>query len=487
MQKDSIIITPDYANIVLPCNIAPLNFNIQSEADEYLTVVYSSKGNKLLARGKKVQFPIKQWKKLLEENKGDTLYIDVYLKKNSQWLKYLPLKNQIAPDAIDNFIAYRLIEPSYVTYETMSINQRNLTNFDENVIFSNRILAKGEQGQCINCHSFRKYNQTGDMQFHVRQYLGGTVIIRGDVIQKINLKNEHTISAGVYPSWHPTENLIAYSTNDTGQNFHTNDNQKVEVMDSKSDLILYDIDKNEISVIADDPTLLETFPSWSNDGKKLYYVAAAYPVGINGNSQDIYLQYDKFQYNLYRKAFNTVTREFSSADTLFEASEYGKSVAFPRESPDGKYLLFTLGDYGNFHIWHKSSDLYLLDLETKALSALTALNSSDVESYHSWSSNGRWIIFSSRRDDGSYTRLYIAYFKDGQAFKPFILPQEDPDFYGNFFKSYNISEFMTQAVSVSPNELANVIQKEAKPAIFNNSKEKSVAKQKYDGKENFYE
>ncbi|MDR1762602.1 MAG: hypothetical protein LBR64_01420 [Dysgonamonadaceae bacterium] len=487
IQKDAAVIAPDYAGIVIPYNIAPLNFNIQAEADEYLTVVYSSHGDKIFAKGRKAQFPLAQWKKLLEENKGDTLYADIYLKKQGQWLKYPSLKNYIAPDAIDSYIAYRLIEPSYVTYESMSINQRNLTNFDEKIIFSSRILAKGEYGPCINCHSFRKYNETGEMQFHVRAYMGGTVIVRGDAIKKINLKNEHTISAGVYPSWHPTENLIAYSTNNTGQNFHTNNNQKIEVMDSKSDLILYDIDKNEVSNIAADSALLETFPSWSSDGKYLYYVAAAYPEGVNKADREIFLQYENFRYNLYRKAFNPVTREFSAPDTLYEASKFGKSATFPRESPDGKYLLITLGDFGNFHIWHKSSDLYLLDTENFSLRELTELNSPDVESYHSWSSNGRWIIFSSRRDDGSYTRPYIAYFKDGQAGKPFILPQKDPDFYGAFFKSYNIPEFMTQPVGVSPRELANVIRKDALPSVFNDKSTPAMKHEKDDGKDNFYD
>jgi Tol biopolymer transport system component len=289
----------------------------------------------------------------------------------------------------------------------------------------------------------------------------------------------------VYPAWHPAENILVYSVNDTGQHFHTKDSQKIEVMDTKSDLILYDVAKNEIRVVAGDSTQLETFPSWSAGGKFLYYVSAAYPAGITSPDDNLSLQYKDFKYNIYRKAFDPETYEFTFTDTIFMASEYGKSATFPRESPDGKYLLFTLGDYGNFHIWHKSSDLYLLNLESWELRSMTELNSPNVESYHSWSSNGHWIIFSSRRDDGSYTRPYIAYFKDGKAGKPFILPQHDPDFYGDFFKSYNIPEFMTEPVSVSRKNLVNAIRKEAKQATFNNELKKEVVKK--GEKENFYE
>lgn len=50
---------------------------------------------------------------------------------------------------------------------------------------------------------------------------------------------------------------------------------------------------------------------------------------------------------------------------------------------------------------------------------LKEVNSSDAESYHSWSSNSRWFVFSSRRDDGLYTRLYIAHASpDEQIGKP---------------------------------------------------------------------
>lgn len=487
LQESIVSISPDYTNLVIPNNIAPLNFNIKEEADDYLTVIYSAKGKKVITEGKKVELNLKDWKSLLAENRGDTIYTEIYLKKNNQWLKYPPLKNFIAEEEIDSYISYRLIEPSYVTYEVMTINQRNLSNFEEKVIFDNTLLSSGNNGQCINCHSYQNYNKTGNMQFHVRQLLGGTVIVNGDKAHKVNLKTDYTISGGVYPAWHPTKNIIAYSVNDTGQNFHTNDNQKVEVMDSQSNLILYDIDKNEVKEIVNNPGRLETFPSWSSDGKFLYYVSAAYPEGIKSVEDNMSMQFKEFHYNIYRKAFNPETYEFTYTDTIFEASKYNKSATFPRESPDGRYLLFTLGEYGNFHIWHKSSDLYLLDLKNWELRGMTELNSPDVESYHSWSSNGHWIIFSSRRDDGSYTRPYIAYFKDGKASKPFILPQKDPDFYMEFFKSYNIPEFMVNPVQISRKELITTIKQNPQNAIYINPEKKSPIQQEKDDKVNFYE
>ena len=91
-------------------------------------------------------------------------------------------------------------------------------------------------------------------------------------------------------------------------------------------------------------------------------------------------------------------------------------------------LLYTsLHDSGNFTIWHKEADLYMLDLLTSRKYPLDVFNSEEAESYHSWSGNGRWMVFSSRRIDGLYTRLFIGYVdSEGVGHKPFLLPQKDP-------------------------------------------------------------
>jgi dipeptidyl aminopeptidase/acylaminoacyl peptidase len=149
---------------------------------------------------------------------------------------------------------------------------------------------------------------------------------------------------------------------------------------------------------------------------------------------------------------------FGTPEVVVDAAQNGKSVTFPRVSPDGKYVLYAEGDYGQFHIWHKSSDLWVKDLQADTCYALTAANSDDVDSYHSWSSNGRWIVFSTRRMDGNYTRPFIAYFgKDGKAHKAFCLPQRDPEHNVLLMKSYNVPELSKNAVKVSTKTLHDVV------------------------------
>ena len=461
---------PDFSNTTIPYNIAPLNFDYQMEGKQYITELKAEEQT-LIMKGKQTDWKVKQWHNLLEANKGKKIEVITYVQTDKGWERYRPTAWLIANEPIDPYISYRIIAPSYVTYEELSIRQRHIENFDEQIIYNNMLQGNDVDGQCINCHHYRNY-KTDQMQFHVRQFKGGTMIVNGDEVRKINLKTDSTISAGVYPAWHPTHNLIAYSINDTGQSFHTKDNNKIEVQDLKSDLILYDIDNNEVSFIEHDTLEWEVFPAWSPDGKTLYYNSAHYEIqNYAGKEREIIDNYKNFKYNIYRKSFDPETLTFGPAEMVYDAASVGKSATLPRVSPDGRYLLFGMAEYGCFHIWHKDADLYMIDLKNNELKNLRTINSKDVESYHSWSSNGRWILYTSRRDDGGYTRLYITYFdKNGRAHKPFILPQKDPYFYDDYYKSYNVPEYMLEPVTITPQEFARHIDQEAQQAKFRSTK-----------------
>ena len=296
---------------------------------------------------------------------------------------------------------------------------------------------------CVNCHSFCMQNPD-KMLFHMRETYPGTLLIDGDKIEKLNTKTEQTISSLVYPSWHPSGKYVAFSVNNTKQGFHANDRNRIEVFDEASDVVVYDVKKHEIVTTAKlfSKDAFETFPTFSPDGKTLYFCTAP--------ARPIPEEFSEIKYNLCAIGFDPDSRSFGSkVDTLYNAAVSGRSASFPRVSPDGKYLMYTVSGYGNFSIWHKDADLQMADLSTGESIPLDILNSDDVESYHSWSSNSRWVIFSSRRMDGLYTRPYIAYIDEkGNACKPFLLPQKDTGFYDRFMMSYNIPEFITGKVKV---------------------------------------
>mgnify|MGYP002525243503 CR=1 FL=1 len=474
--KQLPLIFPEYTDVTITPNIAPLNFKLMEGADECVARITAADGQQqTYGAENKVLIDEEEWKNMLSVSKGKSLKVEVFGCRDGIWTAYHPFNIYVAKEDIDEYCSYRVIMPSYVAYEMLSINQRNLTNFDEREIYNNMIISPEEDGQCINCHSYQNYG-TNNMQFHMRQGHGGTMIVRNGKPCKVDLKTDSTISAGVYPAWHPTQPLIAYSTNHTGQSFHTKDLAKIEVEDSGSDLILYDIDKNQVTTISNRDDEFECFPCWAPDGRTLYFCSAHFEFSQDTTARETQVidRYDQIKYDIYRKSFNPKTKTFGPKELVYAASKadtLGMSATFPRVSPDGRYILFGQGRFGCFHVWHPDADLYLTDLKTMQTRKLENVNSRFAESYHSWSSNGRWIIFISRRDDNNFSRLYIAYFdKQGKAYKAFELPQEDPDFYGIYLRSFNVPEFMKEPVTISAQTFAEVAKKDALKAKYVSTK-----------------
>ena len=469
-EKDELPnIYPDYTNVTVPINIAPLTFEIDGKVDDVVARL-SVGEEEVVCGGPKIQPDVDDWHRLAEAAKGKAINVEVYVKDNDNWTRFKPFNIYVSPDSIDPYISYRLISPSYVTYEELTINQRCLENYEESVIFDNMLCSEGAQGQCINCHNYQQYNPDR-MQFHARQNMGGTVIAYDGKIQKINMRNDSILSAGVYPTWHPWLPFIVYSTNMTGQIFHSVNPNKIEVFDSESDLIAYNVEKNEVTNIEKDPAEMECFPFWAPDGKTLYYCSAhfEYSDSVGDKGLEFITRTQEAKYNLYKKRFDPETMQFGPRELVFAADSLGKSATLPRISPDGRYLMFTLAKYGVFHIWHHDADLFLLDLQTGEVRNMEEINSPDTESYHSWSSNGRWVVFSSRRYDGNYTRPFIAHVDEkGIGTKPFELPCADPDYHRQFLKCYNIPEFMRGPVTIRPQKFADILKQDAVPVKYVN-------------------
>jgi hypothetical protein len=392
--------------------------------------------------------PPKKWKALLRASVGRSVEVVVQVKEPAGWKAYSPFRFYVAPEPIDNYIAYRLIEPGYELWNRMGIYQRNLETCQESVVYENKMTGYN----CVNCHSFCMQDPD-KMLFHLRAAYSGTMLIREGEIERLDTKTAQTLSNFTYPSWHPSGKYVAFSVNVTAQEFHPV--QRVEVFDKASDVIVYDIEgkKALIPRAASMPDRFETFPTFSPDGTTLFFCSApACPMPDSVG---------QLKYSLCSLGFDPETQCFASrADTLYQAEAQGRSVSFPRVSPDGKYLMCTLSGYGTFPIWHTDADLYMIDLATGEGFSPEKLNSPDTESYHSWSSNSRWVVFSSRRIDGLYTRPFLAYIApDGQAAKPFLLPQKETTFYPALMKSYNIPEFVTGKIKNRSRQLMEMARK----------------------------
>ena len=440
-------IFPDYTGVTIPVGIAPLNFCMSDRAALMVdAIITDNQGNQLHGQGKETTgFDIDEWHKMIAQHAGDSLQVYVSAKYEDGWHSYRPFSLYVSSDAIDYGVAYRKLEPGYEVYSKMGIYERNLSTFDETALIENTQFSG-----CVNCHSFN-HGDPKNMSLHIRGNHGATLLRLNGTLGAYNTKTDKTIGSCVYPYWHPEGRYIIYSINTTQQVFHVRDANRIEVYDQASDLALYDTHGNELitNPLLMRDSVMETFPAFSADGSTLYFCQAT---AIPADSRDL----QSLHYNLCRISFDAASGTFGNKiDTLLYAEGLNRTVTMPRPSYDGRYLMFTMADYGQFPIWHHEADLYMVPVDSLQQPItdveqyrMPVANTKDTESFHNWSSNSRWIVFSSRRDDGLFTRLYFSHIdQEGKETKPFLLPQANPRrYYDELFMSYNVPDFITAPV-----------------------------------------
>lgn len=436
-------IYPDYADVTVPENIAPLNFLLRDSCDVlYVTASCGDVEIKSHLKGNEAIFNLKDWKKLMAAASGKDVIVTVMALKDNQWFKYKPFPIHVSPDKIDAYITYRLIEPDYEVFSRLQIMERNLENFSERVICDYNAVGN----RCMNCHTHAPGNP--DLSFlHLRGEGGGMMLNDNGNIRRLDIKTPDMVSGPVYSQFDPSGQYIVFSTNAIIPAFHSRPDKRLEVFDTKSDVYVYDLKKNFLvrSPLLADSTRLETFPTFSADGRSVYYCVAEGPAKPS--------RLDSVQYSLCRIAFDPAKGQFGTqVDTIIHALPgRGSSVSHPRVSPDGRRLLYTVADFGTFPIWHREADLRMLDLETGEVDNLDIVNSDKSDTYHSWSSSGRWFVFASKRDDGLYGKPYFVHVaSDGSVSKPFVMPQKSPSFYDHTLKSFSVPDLGAAPVSFSP-------------------------------------
>ena len=454
-------ILPDYRDTVIPPNIAPLNFLVEEPGTHYAVQIRSEQGETIdiTSHTSRIIIPQSQWRRLLDANRGRRLFFNVSVRgHDDQWTQFAPIVNTIAAEDIDNYLFYRLMKPIYITYVDMAICQRDVRTYEESVVLSGQSFGKG----CVNCHSFAP-NHPDRMILHTRskrdESVMGMIVARKDEVRKVDTRvltrdpesdrGRVTKSMAAYTAWHPNGRLAAFSANKFSQFFHAVGVNR-DVFDAESDLAIYHVDSNSVTTTPgiSQPNRLETFPAWSPDGRFLYFCSAS-PLPRE--------RFREVRYDLMRIHYNADSGVWGDVESVLLAEETGLSITEPKVSPDGCWLLFCMSDYGSFPAYQPSSDLYLMDLETKQYRRLE-INSDRCESWHSWSSNSHWIAFASKRTDGLFARIYFSYIgEEGRAHKPLLLPQEDPTLYDRLIKTYNVPELSPSPAPVKEPDLIQAI------------------------------
>ncbi len=443
-------IAPDYAGIIIPPNIAPLNFVIREPGRRYHARIHSVAGEAIEVAGRRgnVAIPENRWKDLLARNAGQELRIDICVKTEAgTWQRYETIVNPIAADSIDPYIVYRYMTPSSYFPKPMRINQRDLENFEERTVLDTGSFGNG----CAHCHTFVNGNPD--------RFLIGTrsISLPSATLYGHDGRVERIGAKFGYTAWHPSGRIVAYSVNDVRQFYHNARAEIHDVVNLDSAIFYYDIEQARIrttGAIADKKRL-ETYPAWTPDGKTMYFCSA--PLLWTDMDKVPPARYREVKYDLMRISYDIETDRWGPLETVLSAADTGLSILLPRVSPDGRFLMFCMGEYGCFPVYQPTSDLYLMDLQTGGYHK-APINSDSADAWHSWSGNGRWIVFSSKREGGLFTRPFLSHVDaEGQMGKPFVLPQKSPSFYDSCYHVYSTPEFVTGPVPTDTQMLVQAI------------------------------
>ncbi len=459
------VYNPYPSGATIPVNICPLNIAYPNRATTSITLTDST--GKTIATHKQYfsktfKASEKKWRKWLQQAYKGSITISHGSTKHSYHIA----------EAIDPYASYRKTLFSS-DVKNMYIGERNLTNFTERKLIISS-TKEDTTSTCINCH-IPKNNNNNYSLVHVRpgrpgvvRYPGTYLIIDGKV-QRLSPEWD-TLKAFArlaYYDFHPTKEKIVFSTNsDVGaERFATNQGYEYYMIDRLGIIVLYDIATNSLTTsksVSDASKWEYANPIWNASGTEIYF--------LRGGKLEFEKPW-KYLFDLCRAEYDSATNTFKEAEVVFPFSECGVSATQPKQVPGTNKWIITVHESTGSSPRPGDGDLYILDLDQKQntpfqigvtptkiktctlppnkyakITALKEVNSADAEMYHSFSSNGKWMIFSSSRLTGEQNYPHIVYMdKNGNFGKPFAMPQKEP-----FFFSKNASGYVIPNLSKTP-------------------------------------
>jgi len=197
---------------------------------------------------------------------------------------------------------------------------------------------------------------------------------------------------------------------------------------------------------ADDPHYVHTNAVWSPDGSFLVFARAeakdAYPAGSKLAERANDPNETRIRYDLYRIPFND--GRGGEPVRIVGASANGMSNSFPKITPDGRFIVFVQARNGQ--LMRPDGKLYIVPVEGGKARRMRA-NTPLMNSWHSFSPNGRWMVFSSK-SRSPYTQMFLTHLDARGDDTPAILVENSTA--AN--RAVNIPEF----VNIPPDGLLKI-------------------------------
>lgn len=445
---------------------------------------------------------IEQWHELLKKSRDGfiNVFITAYQDKNPDSLvSFPPLVWFVSNDSIDPYIIYRTSIFEDASYNHIVIEQKNLENFETKPLLDNFTMNRN----CMNCHACEG-NNINNFLVHLRGTLTGTLLARDGKLTKLQIPEGYPGLRLVYPSWYTGGDFIAFSTNQVySKHFSTPRRKGLVTVDTLGDIVILDTKTLELfsceELLSDEYD--DVFPCFSVDGRSLFFCRTPARGSLTESrtleqerkqavmtSADSLFFRDKHNLPAYLKFpndqieqsnalradlmqidFNPENRTFSNLRTVARFSNINLSATMPFMSPDGDFLIVSALPTTTFSV-QVMGDLYKIHLKDSTPSGLVPagvecgyriepiknLNTDGSETFHTFSRNGRWMVFASNRETFGVPEIYISHVLEGNFSKPFILPQQTTNFYERNLRAFLFPFLSTEQAQFDIKETARV-------------------------------
>jgi tetratricopeptide (TPR) repeat protein len=335
---------------------------------------------------------------------------------------------------------------------------------------------------CGNCHSFSNDGRVLGMDMDGPSGDKGAYAVV-PVQKKMLIEQKNVMSWNAFHKDRPTFGLFSRVSPD-GRFVISGVDESVYVVNyldfrflqtfypTRSILAYYSRDTGQIRTLpgADDPRYVQGNAVWSPDGKSIAFIRALardnFPEGASRAERANDPNENQIQYDIYVIPFNE--GKGGVARPLKGASGNGRSNSFPKYSPDGKWLVYVQAKNGL--LMRPDSDLYIIPAgggEARRLNCNTPL----MNSWHSWSPNSRWLVFSSKAAK-PFTVMYLTHIdEDGRDSPAILVPNSTA-----YNRAVNIPEF----VNIPPEGIEDIQVPAVEYQIYLDAGEELLRKKEYE-------